>query len=616
MKKIAFRKLLAVLALCMASLWISVPAMAAGEDETTAAQTEQLENLGESQETEQPEEPEDSEELEQPITAEQFTLSKLQLSGYTGQTFTLSVISELDTEHYSVQWVLDSHFTAVSANLNENEIQFTSTAPGGNMIALIYDTTGEEPELVTAYGCVVSVRNRTGKWSIKNTTLLSKEKIDFSLTVTPKKRVASVVYTTKDSKIATVSGNGTTGTIQGVGAGTTQIQAEIHFTDTTDVLCITTNVTVEKPAFSAAGYACAKGASVTVSANNYTKSTVVWSVDNTSIATVNAKTGKVTGVKTGTVKVTATFTSPQGATYAISKNVAITNPKFANTKYTIAKSKTVELKFSGTDAYSVAKNWKSSDTSVATVSNGVVTAKKKGTVTITAEVDGKQIYCKIIVSAPTFSKTTYVLTKGKTATVKVSGLKSTSKVTYTVKNKKIATVSAKGKIKAVAYGSTVVTVNVDGLEQEIIVAVGKAKAVKAVNRGYSVLGTPYSQTYRMSKNYYDCSSFVWRCYKTVGITMGVSGTWAPTAAAEALYYKQKGKVIAYKNVSESKLRVGDLMFFDADSTPNGRYLGIDHVAMYVGNGKVIHANGSTMSVAETSYDYIRDDIVLIVRPVQ
>ena len=65
------------------------------------------------------------------------------------------------------------------------------------------------------------------------------------------------------------------------------------------------------------------------------------------------------------------------------------------TKYTLHKGSSFKLKISGT---SKKVKWSSSNKKIATVnSNGKVTAKKKGTCTITAKVNGKKYYCKVSV---------------------------------------------------------------------------------------------------------------------------------------------------------------------------------------------------------------------------
>lgn len=44
------------------------------------------------------------------------------------------------------------------------------------------------------------------------------------------------------------------------------------------------------------------------------------------------------------------------------------------------------------------------------------------------------------------------------------------------------------------------------------------------------------------------------------------------------------------SVSKANLRVGDLVFFSSGSRANGK--NVTHVAVYAGNGKILHTYGS------------------------
>ncbi|MEY8426885.1 Ig-like domain-containing protein [Lachnospiraceae bacterium 46-15] len=136
--------------------------------------------------------------------------------------------------------------------------------------------------------------------------------------------------------------------------------------------------------------------------------------------------------------------------------------KLNKTKVTLNVKKTYKLKVSGT-AKKV--TWSSSKKSVATVSKtGKVTAKKKGTATITAKVSGKKYTCKVTVKQPvtsvTLNKKTATLTKkGATVTLKATAKPSNAnskKVTWKSSNKKVATVK-NGKVTAIANGTATIT---------------------------------------------------------------------------------------------------------------------------------------------------------------
>jgi uncharacterized protein YjdB len=118
----------------------------------------------------------------------------------------------------------------------------------------------------------------------------------------------------------------------------------------------------------------------------------------------------------------------------------------------------------------VAVNFKSSDKTVATVSQkGLVTAKKAGTATITATSGtNKKISatCKLTVKkAPktrqiTLSYKSGELNVGNTDRILIKSVKglSSDKVTYTSSDKSVATVDKDGTITGVSKGSTKITV--------------------------------------------------------------------------------------------------------------------------------------------------------------
>ena len=74
------------------------------------------------------------------------------------------------------------------------------------------------------------------------------------------------------------------------------------------------------------------------------------------------------------------------------------------TKYSLYKGSSFKLKILGT---SKKVKWTSSNKKIAVVnSKGKVTAKKKGTCTITAKVNGKKYYCKVSVKNKNYTTTT------------------------------------------------------------------------------------------------------------------------------------------------------------------------------------------------------------------
>ena len=121
----------------------------------------------------------------------------------------------------------------------------------------------------------------------------------------------------------------------------------------------------------------------------------------------------------------------------------------------------------------------------------------------------------------------------------------------------------------------------------------------------------------MDKNYYDCSSFVYRTYRAVGRYLVCKTSWAPVAADIGHYYVRKGKSIkAKKTYSEKKMRPGDLICFGGlKARRNGRYKRIYHIAVYIGNGKTMESSSTYNNVVIRDRGvFKKSEIPVVVRP--
>lgn len=224
-------------------------------------------------------------------------------------------------------------------------------------------------------------------------------------------------------------------------------------------------VAVKKVTLTAKTVYIVKGKKVTVGASvepaNATDKKVTWKSDKTSIATVNSK-GVISAKKAGTAKVTATA---DGKSATVTVKVV---SKAKNAKSIKLSKKSLKLKVKDTAALTATLNpsgatstisWKSSNTKVATVKNGVVTAKAAGTTTITATANKKKATCTITVT--TDAKTKLAKTKGTVKvgkTIKLSVNNGDKIKSCTTSNKKVATVTNKGVIKGKKAGKATITV--------------------------------------------------------------------------------------------------------------------------------------------------------------
>lgn len=141
---------------------------------------------------------------------------------------------------------------------------------------------------------------------------------------------------------------------------------------------------------------------------------------------------------------------------------------------TIYKGKTTTLKATVTGAEAAKVTFTSNNTKVATVNKttGKVTAKAKGTATITAKYGDVKVTCKVTVKNPTLtlSKTSASVKVGKTTKITAKATPS-GKVTYKSSNKKVATVSSNGTIKGIKKGTAKITVTYNGVSKTVKVTV-------------------------------------------------------------------------------------------------------------------------------------------------
>lgn len=220
--------------------------------------------------------------------------------------------------------------------------------------------------------------------------------------------------------------------------------------------------------------------SATVSPSDATNKLVLWSTDNSSVATVSSD-GTVKAQEVGTATITAKsddggFTAT--CTVTVKAMVPLTGISIDPTSLTLTEGETGEItaKFVPVNASNKTLFWTSSDESVATVSDGAVAAIKSGktTITVTSEDGGFTAKCEVLVkvwqavdiTGITLSPDPLEVRLGETEpaviTAEITPANATNKaLLWTSDNESVATVSPDGTVTAVHFGDCKITAKAD-----------------------------------------------------------------------------------------------------------------------------------------------------------
>ncbi len=112
-------------------------------------------------------------------------------------------------------------------------------------------------------------------------------------------------------------------------------------------------------------------------------------------------------------------------------------------------------------------------------------------------------------------------------------------------------------------------------------AVVSATRTAIVAYAKQFLGNPYVYGGTSLTNGADCSGFTQSVFAHFGITTGRSS---------------RDQAAKGKEISMSAIQPGDLLFY-----ASGSY--INHVAIYIGDGKIIHSSNPTTGITITKYNY-------------
>ena len=242
----------------------------------------------------------------------------------------------------------------------------------------------------------------------------------------------------------------------------------------------------------------------TVSPENATDKTVTWSSSDSGVATVSD--GKVTAVSVGSSTITARCGNAKSECAVTVSPIEVISVTLDQTSLTLTAGETIDLTatVSPENATDKTVTWSSSDSDVATVSDGKVTAVSVGSSTITARCGNVKSECAVTVSpievtSVTLDQTSVTLTAGETVrlTATVSPDNATDKtITWTSSNTSFATVK-NGEVTAVAVGSATVTAKCGKVKAECTITV-KAIDVISVTLNKSSVTLSAGETVQLS----------------------------------------------------------------------------------------------------------------------
>ena len=375
-----------------------------------------------------------------------------------------------------------------------------------------------------------------------------------------------------------------------------------------------------------------------VKPSNATNKSVVWSSSNKSVAKVSSK-GVVTGLKAGTVTITATTVSgSQVATCKIRVVRKVKSITLNKSEMVLYLNNSAKLKayVAPSDATVKTVKWSSSKTSVLRVDkNGKLTPVKPGKAVITAKtVDGGlKAKCSVSVEIPAtslkLSKSSLTMYSGKTATLTatVSPSNTTNKtITWSSSNTKVATVK-NGKIYGVGGGKATITAKTsNGIKKTCTVTV--LKSVSSVSLNTSAVSVYAGSTYKLTASvlpsdasnrkvtWYSDNKSVATVNESGGITAVKAGTAVISVTTADGGFKASCKVTVLQHVtsvsldktslvlakgSEAKLNA-TVMPADA-SEKSVKWVSSDPQVVSVSVSGVVTANG----VGEATVSVITDD---------
>lgn len=183
------------------------------------------------------------------------------------------------------------------------------------------------------------------------------------------------------------------------------------------------------------------------------------------------------------------------------------------------------------------------------------------------------------------NKTKVLLEIGESYQLKVKN--TSSKVKWSSSNKKVVKVSSKGVLTPKSVGSAKVTAKVNGKKYTCKVTVADYSGMsveqkEVVSYALKYVGNKYRYGGSSLTKGTDCSGFTMAVYKNFGYN---------------LVHNAYGQLKTTKSVKMKNIKPGDLIFYGSSKK------NCSHVALYIGNNKVVHASTESTGIVVSDYKY-------------
>lgn len=392
------------------------------------------------------------------------------------------------TINRSEQFTLEVVFNPTDTDVDKT-IKWSSTDTSvATVVDGVVTAVGDGETVITATAsngmtatCKVKVIIPLNSISIKESTSIlcgGTEKLEVTYNPVDTTDDKTISWTSDNEEVATVS---TDGTVTAKGVGTANIKATTS--KGLEATCAVTVLPVELESIiiKEQNITINKGQSqdltiVYVPENATEDKGITWSSENDEIVSVS-ENGTITAHKVGKITITATAENGEEATTIVDVKSPLVSISLNETEKQLNKGETLQLNVTfnpddTTDDKTI--SWTSTDDAVASVENGLVTAKSAGTAYIKASVGELEVTCKIDVKVPLEGielnkETTEILRRQEEKLqVKLNPEDATYEgdLVWTSSDETVATVDENGVITAIKAGTTTITVKaVEGEEE-------------------------------------------------------------------------------------------------------------------------------------------------------